>query len=319
MGYMHINNLYKDDRIFQFSECYALEKIHGTSAHISFKKAADGEFNVAFFSGGESHDKFVTLFDEANLASCLYSILERMPADSTEITVYGEAYGGKQQGMRETYGNDLKFIVFDVLINGKWTDVLSAEAIALKLGLEFVDYVKIPTQLSRIDEERNKPSTQAKRNGIIEPKIREGIVLRPIEETFDHRGNRIISKHKNDIFKETKTQRQVDPEKLQVLADANKIADEWVTEMRLQHVLDRALALKMAAEDFAPLDVKDTSIIINLMQEDIKREAAGEIVENKNTMKAIASATARLFKKQLNDKLTEAHSCVKNVTSSENA
>ena len=30
MGYMHIDNLYKDQRILQFKECYALEKIHGT-------------------------------------------------------------------------------------------------------------------------------------------------------------------------------------------------------------------------------------------------------------------------------------------------
>jgi hypothetical protein len=298
MGYMHINNLYKDDRIFQFSECYALEKIHGTSAHISFKKAADGLFNIAFFSGGESHDKFVALFDEKMLLENFYVALARMPVDTTEVVVYGEAYGGKQQGMSETYGKDLKFIVFDVSINGKWTDVLSADAIAINLGLPFVDYVKIPTQLSQIDAERNKPSTQAKRNGIIDPKIREGVVLRPIEEAFDHRGSRIISKHKNDIFSETKTHREVDPDKLKVLADANKIADEWVTEMRLLHVLDKS---------GTELDIKNTPVIIRAMVEDVRREAAGEIVESKDAMRAISSATARLFKKYLTEKFTEAH------------
>jgi hypothetical protein len=165
-----------------------------------------------------------------------------------------------------------------------------------------------------MDEERNKPSVQAMRNGINEPKEREGVVLRPIDETRDHRGNRIISKHKNDSFKETKTQRQVDPEKLKVLAEANAIADEWVTDMRLAHVLDKVQAQKIntmaemgeAAADieaFGPLDIKDTGMVVAAMIEDVRREAAGEIVESKDAMRAIGSATARLFKKRLTAEL----------------
>jgi hypothetical protein len=34
MGYAHINNLYKDQEILIFKHVWALEKIHGTSAHI---------------------------------------------------------------------------------------------------------------------------------------------------------------------------------------------------------------------------------------------------------------------------------------------
>lgn len=39
MGYMHIDNLYKNQDMLIFRECYALEKIHGTSAHVSWKDA----------------------------------------------------------------------------------------------------------------------------------------------------------------------------------------------------------------------------------------------------------------------------------------
>jgi hypothetical protein len=39
------------------------------------------------------------------------------------------------------------------------------------------------------------------------------------------------------------------------------------------------------------------------MVEDVKREAKGEIVESKDAMKAIGSATARLFKKRLVNQL----------------
>jgi hypothetical protein len=302
MGYMHIDNLYKDSRIFQFDECYALEKIHGTSAHISWNSETQ---EITFFSGGEPHQRFTELFDIDSLKSQFFLL--------KSMTIYGEAYGGKQQGMKDTYGTELKFVVFDVRMGVKpeqgegWLTVPEAEAIVKQLGLEFVDYVRIPTKLHRMDEERTKPSTQAVRNGITDPKEREGVVLRPIAESVDHRGNRIITKHKNDSFKETKTQREVDPEKLQVLADAIRIADEWVTEMRLDHVIDRAKVLKLQAVQglvdplaaSVELDIKDTGAIVGLMVEDVKREAKGEIVESKDAMKAIGSAAARMFKKRL--------------------
>ena len=291
MGYLHINNLYKDDRIFQFPECYALEKIHGTSAHVTFK-FKDKKPEIIFFSGGESYENFKNLFVENE--SCRKLVLfinENTLDDGSEVVVFGEAYGGKQQGMSGTYGKQLKFIAFDVKFCGKWLNVPEAELLCSVLDIEFVHYVKIPTFLSAIDEERAKPSIQAARNGILEPKEREGIVLRPLSECYDSWGDRVITKHKNDAFKETKTQRQVDPTKLQILTDAKMIADEWVTEMRLQHVIDKS---------GVELIVENTPIIIRAMIEDIRREATGEILESKEAMKQIGSATARLFKRYLN-------------------
>ena len=54
MAYMHIDNLYKAQEILAFKECYALEKIHGTSAHIYWS----GE-TLRLFAGGVSHEGFV--------------------------------------------------------------------------------------------------------------------------------------------------------------------------------------------------------------------------------------------------------------------
>ena len=63
MGYLHIDNLYKNVDVLAFKEVYVLEKIHGTSAHIGWKV----EEKLNFFSGGEKHENFVKLFDEAML------------------------------------------------------------------------------------------------------------------------------------------------------------------------------------------------------------------------------------------------------------
>ncbi|GAG47185.1 unnamed protein product, partial [marine sediment metagenome] len=130
MGYLHINNLYKNQDIMMFKECYALEKIHGTSAHVQWKV----ESGIRFFSGGEKHEKFVDLFEADPLTEKMQGL------GAEKVTVYGEAYGGKQQGMSYLYGKELKFAVFDVKIGDVWLAVPQAEEVAKSLGLEFVSY-----------------------------------------------------------------------------------------------------------------------------------------------------------------------------------
>ena len=281
MGYLHIDNLYKEQTILMFKECYALEKIHGTSAHIKWN-SKDKVLN--FFSGGESHKKFTALF---NIDS-LYKYLLNNFIDS-DVVVYGEAYGGSQQKMSKTYGNILKFIAFDVKINQYWLNVTNAENVCQKLNIDFVDYVNISTDLESINYERDRESTQAIRNGCGGGKIREGIVLRPLQEFTMNNGNRIISKHKRDEFKETNTQREVSDEYFKVLEDAKEITEEWVTEMRLHHILDKIKAPNL----------EKIPLVIKSMIEDIYREGKGEIVESREVTRSIGKRTAIMFKNYL--------------------
>lgn len=286
MGYLHIDNLYKNQTILMFKECYALEKIHGTSAHIAWNNI---EKSIRYFSGGESHEKFVNLFNEQELIERFY---ETFP--NSNAIIYGEAYGGKQQGMSGTYGKYLKFIAFDVKVNDLWLHVPNAEGVVCSIGLEFVDYKKVSTDLDCLDAERDKDSTQAIRNGVGEGKKREGVVLRPLVEFTMNNGKRIITKHKRDDFRETKTKRKVSQEDLKVLEDAKEIAEEWVTEMRLNHVLDKLPK---------GINVESTGMVIKAMIEDVFREADGEIVKNKKAKKYIGSRTAKLFKEKLQNDL----------------
>ena len=280
MGYLHIPNLYKDLRIMEFKECYVLEKIHGTSAHVAWK-----DNQIRFFSGGEKHERFLTLFNAEILTARFLELFK-----DVDVTLFGEAYGGSQQGMSHTYGKELKFIVFDVRIDDTWLNVPNAYDVACKMDLEFVDYIKTITNLEFLNEERDRPSTQAKRNGIEEDKLREGIVIRPLEEYKDKRGNRVITKHKGAEFSETKTVREVDPAKLKILEEARAISEEWVTPMRLEHVLDKIPK---------PHDIKTTGTVVKAMIEDVFREAKGEIVESQNAKKAIGTKAALLYKRMI--------------------
>lgn len=114
------------------------------------------------------------------------------------------------------------------------------------------------------------------------------------KELITNNGKRIIAKHKNDEFRETTEKRKiVDLEKLKVLKNAKEIADEWVTDMRLTHVISI----------YPTLNITDTGSIIKDMIEDVKREAEGEVIWSKFVEKAIGKKTAIIFKDRLKRRL----------------
>jgi hypothetical protein len=291
MGYRHILNFYKDQRILTFSECYCLEKIHGTSAHISYN---NGE--VRYFSGGSSYDLFCACFDNENLK-------EKFKALNLEkIIIYGEAYGGKLHKMASTYGPSLKFVAFDVRIppndesDTGWYDVPVAKNITEALGLDFVSWNRV--SVTSIDAQRDLPSRQATKNGMGNDKISEGVVIRPIHETIDYRGNRIITKHKRAEFSERTSGADTilsvaDRQTIQkILISAVEIAHEWATPERLRHVLDH-----IQADLQREVIKKDIPRILESMCADIIRESAGEIVITEAAITQIKKNTVQLFLK----------------------
>lgn len=280
VGYLHIDNLYKNQTILLFRECYALEKIHGTSAHIRW---SDGR--VTLSSGGESHARFAALFDAEALSDAFRAI------GHPSVTVYGEAYGGRQQKQAWRYGAELRFVAFDVQVGECWLAVPQAQDVVNKLGLQFVDVNQTPTELAALDAQRDASSTQAMRNGVDGIRPREGVVLRPLIELTRNDGQRIIAKHKRDDERETKTPRAVvDPAKFASLTDAAAIADEWVTPARLAHVIDKLPR---------GIGMEATADVIRAMIGDVLREAAGEIVDSREARAAIGKRAAQLFKSSI--------------------
>jgi hypothetical protein len=286
VGYLKISNLYKNKEILLFKQAYAMEKVHGTSTHVRYKPSED---RLIFFSGGCKQEHFMSLFNQEELLAKFRENAKAHP--DADITIYGEGYGGNMQSMSKTYGNKLCFIAFEVKINDDWLGVQQAETIATQFGFEFVPYKIIDTTEEAINAEMMADSEVAVRRGMGLGRMREGIVLRPLVELVHPNGGRVISKHKRPEFSEREhTPKFTDPDELKVLEDARAIADEWCTEMRLVHVLDK----------FPDASMENTKDIILAMQKDIEIEAKGEIVESKEFLKAVATKTAKLFKQHLN-------------------
>jgi hypothetical protein len=214
--------------------------------------------------------------------------------------------------MSKTYGNEFRFIVFDIAINDRWCSVENMADIATKFGLEVVPHYKIPCTIEALDAERDKPSEVAVRRGITEPRKREGIVIRPLKELYlDESGTgRVIAKHRIKEMRETTTDRKVGAN-LEVLKQAEAIADEWVTPMRLQHVLQNVAANK--GWNIEALGMESMKDVINEMVRDVYKESNAveegqekegtEVIKSGEADKAIARKAGGLYRDYLMGRL----------------
>jgi len=288
MGYLSIRNLYQDKTILLFRECWALEKIHGTSAHIAWRNGT-----LHLHSGGAKNERFVALFDEDKLTAAFQDL------GYPDVTIYGEAYGGSILRMSTVYGAAMRFVAFDMLFGEHWSEVpRAAETITNRFGLEFVDFVRVPTDLEALDAERDKPSVQAVRNGILTAQHREGVVLRPLQEMRQKNGERIIAKHKGAAFSETTTPIEVDGASDARLVEAQAIADQWVTGNRMDHVLDHLGYTGELSMEMVPNVVKE-------MQADVERESTNLVHWDKAANKAVGKAAVYMFKARVHAQLRE--------------
>lgn len=290
MGYRKIQNLYKDITILDvFKEVYALEKVHGTSAHVGYRKdLKTGNDKLIFFSGGVKHDPFVALFDHDVLLDKFRDM------GHPSVTVYGEAYGGSCQRMGNVYGKELRFIGFEVLVGESWLQVEKAANVVERLGLEFVHWVRGPATEEFVNKWRDAPSELAQRRGMGDNHTREGVVIRPVIEVRLNNGERMMAKHKHPDFRETATPREIDPEKQKRYEAAQTVAEEFVVPMRLEHVLDKFVA------DGFEVEMKHTKKIIDRMVADVKVEEGDAIAWSKEVEKAIGKQTVKLLKQHLN-------------------
>lgn len=290
MGYAKIPQVIKEPTILMFKDCYALEKIHGSSAHVSWK-----EGRLSFYAGGAKHEDFVKIFDQEALTKAFTELGQQ------HAIIYGEAYGGRMQGMSHIYGKELSFCAFDVRFHsqndtGYWIDVPKAEAVVLALGLEFVPYHQVPATKEALDSERDRPSEIAERRGMGSDKKREGVVCKSLVEMTGPHG-RVISKHRIYEHLERRTNIEIgDTDKLKLIEDAEAAAEEFCVPMRLIHVLDKLPEAK---------NISAVASVIDAMIQDILVEAGDEVVDSRALRKAIGKQTVKLFKQhleQLNEK-----------------
>ena len=175
------------------------EKVDGTNIRIQFSAALScDEWIPALFFKGKS--------DKAVLPGQLTAWLEDRRADllrkmtdmfQSPVCLYGEGYGGKIQKQSHIYGEQQRFILFDIKIGDQWLQRDDVQAIGDQLELDVVPLVGRGNLFDMIDRvKRGIPSSwNSKYNA-------EGIVATPALELLSTRGERLITKVKERDFPE---------------------------------------------------------------------------------------------------------------------
>jgi len=166
------------------------EKIDGTNIRIIWEPPAPLRF------GGKTDNAQI----HTDLIRHLYETVsaEKLKEHFPETTavIYGEGYGaGIQKG--GDYSPTKKFIVFDVLVDGKWwMNWENTCDIANKIGLEVVPFIGEMT-LHQASDMVRKGFQSHLNDGKLEA---EGLVGRTAEPLFDKKGHRLITKLKTKDF-----------------------------------------------------------------------------------------------------------------------
>ena len=124
---------------------------------------------------------------------------------SSDITLIGEGYGGKIQKMGKVYGDDQRFILFDVFVEpcenhplGIWLERSAVRDIAESLEIPFAPVVFTTTLMDGYKELKERPNYPSLVSPIGDPL--EGFVARPQTELRNRFGSRVITKIKGKDF-----------------------------------------------------------------------------------------------------------------------
>lgn len=170
------------------------EKIDGTNIRVMLSETGEVSFGGRT-EAAQIHADLVKHLIETFPAEKMRAALWLNPNEPVSAVLYGEGYGAGIQKGGGLYRSDKAFILFDVLIAGRWwLDRENIEDVVRKLGIETVPYLGRMT-LAQIVETTRKPFPSR-----IGSATAEGIVARPIEPLFDKRMQRVIIKLKTKDF-----------------------------------------------------------------------------------------------------------------------
>lgn len=300
--YPHIENLDEVSQIFDLPEVVVTEKVHGSGARIA---VIDGKLRI----GGRKLE-FMDIRPDTREGLCFIQwvlatgldkkMLEAFPTE--DVILYGEWHGSGtprknwpqvQKGIKYINGNDLR--IFDAKVNGKYVPFDDIKVWAGKVGLKTMPvlyrgkpdneafYALIDT-MSRVGEE----------NGIVDKENTiEGIVIRPPELIWDQKGNPVMAKLKVGKWAERASEQKhpkMQPKPRAVIPGAEEFAREFVTETRLQHVLDQL------REEGKPADKTSMADVMRLMGQDVKREGAGALERSNLEWKDVSPFVTRFTK-----------------------
>lgn len=180
------NAVYGILKTWQFTE-----KIDGTNIRLIWQPEPESLRIGGKTDNAQIHAELIANMERLELRPKFQEVFS-----DTSVVLYGEGYGaGIQNG--GDYSSTKEFILFDVLVDGKWwLNWENTCDVAQKLGLDTVPFIGEMTLEDATEMVRE--GFQSRLNG---GKMKaEGLVGRPIETLFDKKSARLIVKLKTKDF-----------------------------------------------------------------------------------------------------------------------
>lgn len=300
--YPHIENIEEVPEVFELSEVIVTEKVHGSAARIG---VIDGRLRL----GGRKLE-FTDIRPDTREGLCFIQWVLDTGLDKKvieafsghDVILYGEWHGSGtpkkgwpqvQKGIRYINGNDLR--IFDVKVDGKYVPQDEVASWAAKVGLKTMPILyRGKPDMKIFDSLIDTMSRVGEENGIVDPENTiEGIVIRPPEFVWDEKRRPIMAKYKIGKWAERASAQKHPktlPKERVVIPGASEFAKEFVTEMRLEHILDQL------REAGIPIDKSSLGEVMKRMGQDIKREGIGALGDAKLEWKDVSPFVTRLTK-----------------------
>ncbi len=290
--YPHLESIYKHAEILDEKEVVVTEKIHGTNGRIGYVegKIVVGSRNHMLSAGNDNAGFFEWVY-RLGIPQKLENKLS--PSQKEKGVIFcGEFFGSNIQ--KEIKYQDTKdFLTFGIRIAQDFIPFEQLQGCCDGLGIGVVPliYRGKPDRQLLIDL-RSGPS-------LINPKEpREGIVITPAEPKRDRKDNWMIYKLKSPEFEERASLRHSKPnlDNSKYLT-ARAFANEYVTEQRLNHVIDH-----LKEDGIEATTIKEIRLVLEEMARDVRREGEAQIPEGVSwdlISKEITRQTATMYRNKI--------------------
>ncbi len=199
MTYTEIENMRNFPNIFKYGEMVILtEKIHGSNSRVGI---IEGEFmagSKGVHRKRPQDDKFETnLYWYPLSLSSVRSFLENLATKHKQVILFGEIYGSKIQSLDYGHKGTMGYRAFDILIDGHYLDWPDFAALCAQYSIDTVPVVaSLPFHLDTIKKYSEGNTLLLENNA----HIREGVVIKPLQERTDPRLGRAILKYVGDQY-----------------------------------------------------------------------------------------------------------------------
>jgi|SRR5580765_1060954 len=197
--YTGIENMRNYPSVFQKDETVILtEKIHGCNSRVG---VVEGEFMAGSHAVRRKRpedDNFSTnLYWYPLSLSPVRDLLENLTGQHKQVILFGEIYGNRLQTLDYGHKDTLGYRVFDILIDGHYLDWPDFTLLCSQYNIETVPVVaSLPFSLDIIKKHSEGNTLLMEDNA----HIREGVVVKPLQERRDPKLGRVILKYVGDQY-----------------------------------------------------------------------------------------------------------------------